>query len=85
MINLDKIEDISPEEFIFDKYIGRVGYSIYDVMGDNQDFNDKDYFIIGKCDASRIPVRQRMNEYAIMACSKDDNTMFWFHYSNQNT
>jgi hypothetical protein len=54
----------------------------YDVIGfgNLEEFNNTDFFIIGKSKADHIIVRPRIGQYVIMVESKENNEKFWFHY-----
>ena len=68
---------ISPETFTWDRYIGVVGYSIDDVWDFERHRVKPGFVELGRCDASKIPMRQR-NGYAILV--EDENfERFWFH------
>lgn len=76
---MNLLEEISPENFIYELYDS--GWR--DRFEDYYDFLSVPNYskiaerAIGFCDASRLQVRPRTDEYAIMC--EDDCGKFWFH------
>ena len=69
MKNKMKLEELSPELFI---------YELYDSSGPLLDHNEIEQMAIGYCDASRLQVRPRSNLMALM-CEDQTGEKFWFH------
>lgn len=71
------MKKISPEKFLFEKYIGRVGYTINDVMTTRHTAKPGVKFL-GFCEASRLPVRPRAEGFALMA-EMENGDVVWLH------
>jgi hypothetical protein len=75
------LKEINPESFIYELYDpdwrGRLEY-YYDSLG-IPDFREIAKIAVGYCDASRLSVRPKTDEYAMMC--EDDDGKFWFHLS----
>jgi hypothetical protein len=74
------LHKISPERFVWEKYIGKVGYAVCQVCDDAYTEPLKlnsDVTFVGWCEASRIRIRQRDEGYVIMV--EMDGEDFWFH------
>lgn len=69
MIEKKKLEELSPELFIWE---------LYDSGGPLLDRNEVAQMAIGYCDASRLQVRPRSNLMALM-CEDPEGNKFWFH------
>lgn len=68
---------ISPEKFLFEKYIGRLGYSpneVATVKGTPQ----PGVKFLGYCDARRLKVRPRTEGFAVMA-EMENGDVIWLH------
>lgn len=72
--------NISPERFVWEKYIGKVGFGVFQVTKDAYTeplvLND-DVTFIGWCEANRIRIRQRPDGIVVMV--EMDGEEFWFH------
>ena len=77
------MKKISPEKFLFELYIGRVGYSVNQVI-DSFDQVKPGFKALGYCDARRLPVRPRTEGYALMVedTQLPEQTQFWLHVDN---
>ena len=70
-----KLEELNPELFTFDKYdSGYYNRLDSDMPSLARKIAD---VAIGYCDASRLFVRPRRNEYALLC--EDEDGKFWFH------
>lgn len=75
-------------KFSYDKYCGKVGYSIHDFCSGLANFNEspKDSFwrpgfkVLGYADAGSIPIRPRPGQIAIMMEDTETGEEFWFHW-----
>jgi hypothetical protein len=74
------MKKISPEKFLFELYIGRVGYSVYQVI-DSHDKVKPGFKVLGYCEARRLPVRPRNEGFAIMVedTQLPEENIFWLH------
>jgi hypothetical protein len=71
---------ISPERFVWEKYIGKVGWAVHQVCSDAYTEPLKlnpDVTFIGWCEASRIRIRQRSEGFVVLV--EMDGEEFWFH------
>jgi hypothetical protein len=78
------VEDLNPESFTFDKYCERVGISMVTnwSFGQNEFIPNKYGFkaiLLGQCDASKLLIRPRINEYAVMLFDETEKVEYWFH------
>ena len=71
------MKKISPEKFLFEIYIARVGFAVNQVI-DEFDTPKKGFTVLGYCDANRLKVRPRTEGYALMLES-EDGEKFWLH------
>lgn len=71
-----KWEEISSAKFIWEKYIGKVGYATSQIF---KDFETLDYDIepLGYCKAVNLSIRPRYEGYAIMVAI--DGEECWMH------
>lgn len=74
------MKKISPEKFLFELYIGRLGYSVNQVI-DSREQIKPGFKILGYCEARRLPVRPRTKGYAIMVedIQLPEEKKFWLH------
>ncbi len=74
------LNHISPERFVWEKYIGKVGFAVCQVCDDAYTEPLKlnsDVTFVGWCEASRIRIRQRSEGFVVMV--EMDGEEFWFH------
>lgn len=67
------IEELSPESFLWELYDAGGLYYLSDTGSLVE-------CAVGYCDASRLLVRPRLDEYALM-CELPDGQRLWFHIS----
>ena len=83
VIGVTAINKLSPERFVFEKYIGKVGWAVSQVCSDAYSeklkFNS-DVTVIGYCEANRIRVRTRNVGFVVML--EMDGEEFWMHVLN---
>lgn len=74
------MKKISPEKFLFELYIGRVGYAVNQVI-DSFEQPKRGFKILGYCEARRLPVRPRTEGFAIMVedTQLPEDNIFWLH------
>lgn len=77
------MKKINPEKFLFEIYIGRVGYSVNQVI-DSFEQPKPGFKILGYCEARRLPVRPRTEGFAIMVedTQLPEDNVFWLHVEN---
>lgn len=77
------MKKINPEKFLFELYIGRLGYSVNQVI-DSREQVKPGFKLLGYCEARRLPVRPRNKGYAIMVedTQLPEQTTFWLHVEN---
>lgn len=78
--NPDSMNKISPERFVWEKYIGKVGWSVCQVCSDATSTPmrlNPDVTFIGWCEASRIRIRQRSEGIVVLV--EMDGEEFWLH------
>ncbi len=71
---------LSPEAFVWEKYIGKVGFGVQQVCSDMFTTPmrlNPDVTVVGYCEASRIRIRPRPTGYVFMV--EMDGEDFWFH------
>lgn len=68
---------ISPEKFLFEKYVGRLGYSPNEVATIKGTPKPGVKFL-GYCEARRLPVRPRNEGFAVMA-EMENGEVTWLH------
>jgi len=74
------LNHISPERFVYEKYIGKVGFAVCQVCSDAYSEPLKlnsDVTFIGWCESHRIRVRQRSEGFVVLV--EMDGEEFWFH------
>lgn len=74
------MKKINPEKFLFELYIGRVGYSTNQVIDAREDLKPG-FKALGYCDARRLPVRPRKDGFALMVedTQLPEENIFWLH------
>ena len=73
---------ISPERFVWEKYCGKLGWSVCQLLAVNDPYGkgcklNNDVTPIGYCEANRIRIRQRSEGFVIMVEIDGEET--WFH------
>jgi hypothetical protein len=71
------MNEISPELFIWEKYCGRAGCAVTDILT-GQNRLRPGIVALGYCDATRLKVRPRSIGFAVLV-RFEDGMEVWFH------